>query len=111
MLRAADKIEYRQQRPAATGQHTEFVAVLGQYRLAGVDHIQPRVRCQQLAQYLGLLLETLARLTAFEKPRHPRGAIQAFAGVVEAFQVVEQGDGIFKPRRVVELQQGLAVYR
>ena len=46
VLRAADKVEHWQQRLAATGQYAEFVAVLGQHRLAGIDHIQPGVRGQ-----------------------------------------------------------------
>ena len=111
VLRAADKVEHRQQRLAATGQYAEFVAVLGQHRFAGVDYVKSGVRGEQLAQYFGFLLKALARLAAFEKARDPRRAIQAFTGVVEAFKVVEQGDGIFKPRRVVQLQQRLAVYR
>ncbi len=36
---AGDEVEHRQQRPRAVGEHRQFVAVLGQHRLAGVDHV------------------------------------------------------------------------
>ena len=104
LLRTADEIEHRQQRFAATGQHAEFVTVFGQHRFAGIDHVEPGVRSQQLAQDFGLLLETLSGLAAFQEARHSGRAVQAFTGAVEALQVVEQGDGIFQPRRVVQLQ-------
>ena len=111
VLRAADKVEHWQQRLAATGQHAEFVAVFGQHRLAGVDHIQSGVRGQQLAQHFGFLFKPLARFAAVEKTCDPRRAVKTFAGAVEAFQIVEQGDGVFQPRRVVQLQQRFAVHR
>ena len=111
VVAAADKVEHRQQRLAATGQHLQFVAVLGQHRLASVDHVQAGIGGQQLAQHLGFLFETLARLAAFQETRQPRRAIQAFAGAVEAFQVIEQGDGVFQAGSVVQLQQSFAIYR
>ncbi len=110
MLGAGDKVEHRQKWLATAGQHVEFVTVLGQHRLAGVYDIEPGVACQQLAQHLGLLLEALARLAALQKPFQPRRAIQALARAFEAFEVVEQGDGIFQARCVVELQQRLPVH-
>ena len=104
LLRVADEIQYWQQRFAATGQHTEFVAVLGQHRFAGINHVQPRIRGQQLAQHFGFLLKALAGLAAFKKTRDAGRAVQAFAGAVEALKVVEQRNGIFQPRCVVQLQ-------
>ena len=108
---AGDEVEHRQQRFAAHGQHGQFVAVLGQHGLAGVDHVEAGVRDQQLAQHLGFLFEALARLAAVEKARQPLWAVQAFAGAVEALQVVEQGDGVFQAGGVVQLQQCGAVHR
>ena len=35
-------------------------------------------------------------------------AIQALAGAFQAFEVVEQGDGVFQPGRVVKIHQRLA---
>ncbi|MNG19229.1 hypothetical protein D3C84_1033690 [compost metagenome] len=43
---AADEIQHRQQGFAATGQHFQLVAILGQYRFPGVDHVEPGVRRQ-----------------------------------------------------------------
>ncbi|MNL19067.1 hypothetical protein D3C87_1402470 [compost metagenome] len=43
---AADEIQHRQQGFAATGQHFQLVAILGQHRLPGVDHIEPGIRGQ-----------------------------------------------------------------
>ncbi len=108
---AGNEIQHRQQRLATAGEHRQLIAVLGQHRLAGVDHIQAGVGGQQLAQHLGFLLEALPGLTAIEKARQPRRAIKPLAGSVEAFQVIEQRDGVFQPWRVVQLQQRLAVHR
>ena len=111
MVAAADEIKHRQQRLAATGQHLEFVAVLGQHRFAGVDHIQAGVGGQQLAQHLGFLFETLAGFTAIEEARQAGRAVEAFAGAIQSLQIIEQGDGIFQSGCVVQLQQGFAVHR
>ncbi|MCY1425494.1 hypothetical protein D9M71_412830 [compost metagenome] len=46
VLVAGNEVEYRQQRLAAAGQYFQFVAVLGQHRLAGVDHIQAGIAGQ-----------------------------------------------------------------
>ncbi|MNJ81851.1 hypothetical protein D3C77_808740 [compost metagenome] len=48
MVGAADKIQYRQQRFAATGEYFQLIAILGQHRFAGVDHIQTGVGSKQL---------------------------------------------------------------
>lgn len=96
MAGAGDEIEHRQQRPAAHGQHRQFVAVLGQHRLTHINHIQAGVGGHELAQHLGFLLVTLARFAAFEKAGQACRAVQALAGAVEALQVVEQGDGVFQ---------------
>ncbi|MCY1174214.1 hypothetical protein D9M73_144080 [compost metagenome] len=103
VLAAGDEVEHRQQRLAAVGQYFQFVAVLGQHRLAGINHIQTGIAGQQLAQYLGLLLETLARFAALQKTLQPGRAVQALARAFQPFKVVEQGDGIFQARRVVQL--------
>ncbi|MNF69264.1 hypothetical protein D3C84_511390 [compost metagenome] len=111
MVGAADKIQHRQQGFAATGQHFQLVAILGQHRLPGVDHIEPGIRCQQLAQHLGFLFEALSGFAALQKTRQPRRAVEPFAGTFQAFEVVEQGDGVFQAGGVVEIEQGLAVHR
>lgn len=111
VLAAGDEVEHRQQRLAAVGQHFQFVAVLGQHRLARIDHIQAGMTGQQLAQYLGLLLEALARFAALQKTLQPGRAVQALAWALQAFKVVEQGDGIFQAGRVVQLQQRFTVHR
>ncbi len=108
---AADEVEHRQQRFAATGEHRQLVAVFGQNRFAGIDHIQPGIRRQQLAQHLGLLFEALSGFAAGQEAGHPRRTVQALTGAVQAFEIVEQGDGIFQAGRVVQLQQGIAVHR
>ncbi len=111
MAGLGDEVEHRQERLAAAGERRQLVLVLGQHRLAGVDHVEPGVAGQQLAQHLGLLLEALARLAAVEKACGARRAVEAFAGALQAFEIVEQGDGVFQARRVVELQQRFAVHR
>ncbi len=108
---AGDEVEHRQQRFAAGIEYFQLVAVLGQHRLAGVDHIQPGVAGQQLAQYLGFLFEALACFAALQEAFDARRAIEAFAWAVQAFQVVEQGDGVFQAGGVVELQQRFAINR
>ena len=80
----ADKIQHRQQRFAATGQHRQFITVFGQHRFACVDHIQAGIRGQQLAQHLGFLLEALASFAAVEKTRQACRSIQTLAGTVQA---------------------------
>ncbi|MCY1355047.1 hypothetical protein D9M69_414510 [compost metagenome] len=67
MVFAGDEVQHWQERPATHGQHRQFVTVFGQDRLAGVDHIEPGIGGQQLAQHLGFLLEALACLAAVEK--------------------------------------------
>ena len=108
---AADKIQHRQQRFATTGQHFQFIAVLGQHRLAGIDHIEAGVAGQQLPQHLGFLFETLSCFAALEEACQPGRAVEAFAGALQAFEVIEQGDGVFQAGGVVEVEQGLAVDR
>ena len=83
VLVAGDKVEHRQQWLAATGQHLQFVAVLGQHWLAGIDHIQAGVAGQQLAQHLGFLLETLARFAALQEPLEAGRAVQALARALQ----------------------------
>ena len=107
---AGDEVEHRQQRPRAVGEHRQFVAVLGQHRLAGVDHVQPGVAGQQLAQHLGLLLEAPARLGAGQQPGDARRAVEAFGGWGEQVEVVAQGDGVLQAGGVVEFEQRLAVH-
>ncbi|MNZ76858.1 hypothetical protein D3C78_953800 [compost metagenome] len=111
VIGAADEVQHRQQRFAAAGQHLQFVTVLGQHRLAGIDHIQPGIGGQQLAQDLGFLFKALPRLAALQEPRQPRRAVEAFAGALQLLQVVEQGDGVFQPRCVIQFEQGFAVHR
>lgn len=106
-----DEVEHRQQRFAATRQHRQLILVLGQHRLAGVDHVQAGVAGQQLAQHLGLLFEALTGLGTLKEATAACRAIQTLAGPVQALQVVEQGDGIFQAGGVVQLQQCLAVHR
>ncbi|MNV60870.1 hypothetical protein D3C71_1533510 [compost metagenome] len=48
---------------------------------------------------------------AIQETRQPRRAVEAFARPLQAFEVVEQGDGVFQARGVVEIEQGLAVHR
>ncbi|MNI08677.1 hypothetical protein D3C73_617230 [compost metagenome] len=64
-----------------------------------------------MAQDFGFLLETLSRFTAIEETRQSRRAVEAFAGAFQAFEVVEQGDGVFQAGRVVEVEQRLAIHR
>ncbi len=111
MLRAGDEVQHRQQRPAAAGEHRQFVAILGQHRFAGVDHVEPGVGGEQLADHLGFLFETPARFVAVQQPRHAFRAIETLAGALQGVQVVEQGDGVFQAGRVVEFQQRFAVHR
>ena len=80
MLLAGDEVEHGQQGLAATGQDFQLIAVLGQHRLAGIDHIEPGIARQQLAQDLGFLFETLARLAALEKPLQPCRAVRRSPG-------------------------------
>ncbi len=109
--RLGDEVEHRQQRLAAAGEHRQLVLVLGQHRLTGVDHVEPGVAGEQLTQHLGFLLEAPPRLAAVEKARGACRAVEAFAGALQSLEVVEQGDGIFETRGVVELQQRFAIHR
>ncbi|GAB1382547.1 hypothetical protein MASR1M50_08660 [Burkholderiales bacterium] len=93
----AHEVEHRQDGPRAAGQDLDFGAVLGQHRLARVDHQHGAVGLiQQRAQHLGFLLEAGPRLGPGQEGTHALGARIARL----ARQKLQQGHRILQPRRV-----------
>jgi len=107
--RRGDEVEHRQKRPRAGGEQFELVAVLGQHRVARIDHVQRGVARQHLAQHLGLLLEAAGGLVAGEEARHPLGAVDALAGRDQSVDELEQRDRILHARGVEEFHRRHAV--
>ena len=98
------EVEHRQQRLATQGEDGQFIAVLGQHRLAGVDDIQPGIGTQQLAQHLGFLLETLACFAAVKEAADACRAVLARCLSGLAVEQFQQGDGVLHAGGVVQLQ-------
>ena len=82
--RIADEIKHRQNRSGAGVQQFDFIAKLGQHRLARIDHQKRGVDLQQRAQYLGLLFKDAVGLRAIEKAADP---VLATGGAVDRLQV------------------------
>ena len=81
----------------------ELVTVLGQHRIADVDHIQRSIAGQHLAQDLGLLLEAQAGLGGGEKARDALGAIDPGRGRRQRIHPFEQRDRILHAGGVPQL--------
>ena len=104
--RRAHEIEQGQQRHGTTGQNLQLVAVLGEHRVAGVDHIEGGIALQQLPQHLGLLLEAPRCPRGLQELLHPRGPVQPAPGACRlTVQRLQQGNGVFHAGGVIQRQQ------
>jgi hypothetical protein len=103
------EVEHRQQRTRATRQQLEFIAVLGQHRVARIHHVQRRVAGEHLSQHLGLLLETPLRIGRGEEALDARRPVETLAGRHQGIDELEQRDRVFHARRVEQFDRRPAV--